>query len=672
LARAHLCFVWHMHQPLYKDLVTGEYRLPWTRFHALKDYYGMVKVLQDFPGVHQTFNLVPSMIVQIQDYAAGTAADPFLDCAVKPAEDLNEAESEFVLRYFFQANADHLIYRYPRYGELFNVWKSCGANPQVAQKAARRHFSVQDLRDLQVLSQVAWFDEEFQEHDEELKGLIAKGSGYSLADQALMARKEREILAAVVPVYKEFAARGQIEISTTPFYHPILPLICDSNIASVSHPGVTLPSRFQYPQDALDQLKRGREYIEREFGRAPVGLWPSEGSVSDAALSLAAEAGFQWAASDNGVLARTINQDGGTDVTYRSYLWQQQGRELRMIFRDHFLSDQVGFVYSGMRAEDAAGHFLDRIRENTRPLLERGADVLVPIILDGENAWEYYDHNGRPFLRELYRRISEASDQGGDLAALTVSEALALDTPRTLDHIHPGSWIDANFDIWIGHEEDNIAWEYLLKARQKFDEVKASVSEEQRSLAYEEILISEGSDWCWWYGPQHISENRIEFDELYRQHLANVYRALGLTPPEELSRPILKYDVPKLNEPPAHAIHPVIDGEVTSYFEWVGAGRYQPDNRSGAMHSNEPKIRDIYYGADSDSLYLRLDFDDGFQFNSLEVRSDDKTIALLDNPSIEFAKKRIIEIRMPALPAGKHFRLGINGAELPPDTWLQT
>ncbi len=240
LPRAHLCFVWHMHQPFYKDLVTGEYRLPWTRFHALKDYYGMVKMLQDFPSVHQTFNLVPSMMVQIEEYAAGAAADPFLDCAVKPAEELSEAEREFVLRYFFQANADHLIYRYPRYGELFNVWKSCGANPQVA----RRHFSVQDLRDLQVLSQLAWFDEEFQEHDEEVKALVAKGRDYSLDDQALMARKEREILAAVVPVYKEFAARGQIEISTTPFYHPILPLICDSDIASVSHPGVTLPAVF--------------------------------------------------------------------------------------------------------------------------------------------------------------------------------------------------------------------------------------------------------------------------------------------------------------------------------------------------------------------------------------------------------------------------------------------
>jgi alpha-amylase/alpha-mannosidase (GH57 family) len=657
MPRAHLCFVWHMHQPLYKDLVTGEYRLPWTRFHALKDYYGMVKVLQDFPSVHQTFNLVPSMIVQIQEYAAGMAADPFLDCAVKPAEDLSEAEREFILRYFFQANADHLIYRYPRYGELFHVWKACGTDPKVA----RQHFSVQDLRDLQVLSQVAWFDEEFQEHDEEVKGLIAKGRGYSIEDQTLMARKEREILAAVVPVYKEFASRGQIEISTTPFYHPILPLICDSNIASVSHPGVTLPTRFQYPQDALDQLKRAREYMERQLGRAPVGLWPSEGSVSDEALSLAAEAGFQWAASDNGVLARTINQDGGPDVTYRSYLWQQQGRELRMIFRDHFLSDQVGFVYSRWRPEDAASNFLNRIRDNVRPMLERGGDVLVPIILDGENAWEYYDHNGRPFLRELYRQISESSD----LAALTVSEALGLDPPTTIDHIHPGSWIDANFDIWIGAEEDNVAWEYLLRARRKFDEAASTVSEQQRALAYEELLIAEGSDWCWWYGPQHVSENRIEFDELYRQHLANVYHALGVAVPEELSLPILKSGVPNLNQPATHPIHPVIDGEVTSYFEWMGAGRYQPDNRSGAMHNDEPKIRDIYYGADSDNLYLRLDADEGFQFHSLEVRTEDQTVPLLDNPAIQFAKKRITEIRVPFAVFGssteRNFQLGING-----------
>lgn len=656
-----------MHQPLYKDLVTGEYRLPWTRYHALKDYYGMVKVLQDYPDVHQTFNLVPSMIVQIEEYAAGTAADPFLDCAVKPAEELSEAEREFVLRYLFQANVDHLIFRYPRYRELFEKWKACGSSPQVA----RRHFADQDLRDLQVLSQLAWFDEEFQDHDDEVRALVHKGHDYSLEDQKRMARKEREILAAVVPVYKEFAARGQIEISTTPFYHPILPLICDTNIGAVSHPGIALPTRFQYPQDALEQLRRARAFIEREFGKAPVGLWPSEGSVSDEALALAAEAGFQWAASDNGVLGRTIDRDPGPEVNYRSYLWQQNGREMRMIFRDHFLSDQVGFVYYHMSAEEGAAHFLARIRENVRPMLDSGEDVLVPIILDGENAWEYYELNGRPFLRELYERISESSD----LAALTVSEALALDQPRTLDHIHPGSWINANFDIWIGDEEDNTAWEYLLRARQKYDALANTVSEDQRKLAFEELLIAEGSDWNWWYGPEHISENRIEFDELYRQHLSNVYHALGIAPPEELSRPILKSGVPDYNQPATHAIHPVIDGEVSSFFEWTGAGRYHPDNRSGAMHSDEPRIRDIYYGADNENFYLRFDADEGFHFRSIELESNGRNISLLDNSAIQIARKHILEIRIPLPVLGsstdKELHVRVNGELLPAGILVQ-
>jgi alpha-amylase/alpha-mannosidase (GH57 family) len=673
MPRIHLCFVWHMHQPLYKDLVTAEYRLPWTRFHALKDYYGMVKVLEDFPDVHQTFNLVPSMVVQIQDYASGKAADPFLDLAVKPAEELTEAEQEFILRYFFQANSARLIYRYARYGELFDAWQKSGVNPQ----RARRLFATQDFRDLQVLSQLAWFDEEFQANDPEVKALITKERNYSLEDQALMARKEREIISRVVPVYKEFAARGQIEISTTPFYHPILPLVCDSNIAAISHPGVPLPSRFRYPDDARHQLRTAREFIEREFGRAPVGLWPSEGSVSDEALSLAAEVGFEWAASDNGVLARTLRKTAGPEVTYRSYLWSQNGRQLRMIFRDHFLSDEVGFVYAKLSADEAASQFLDRIRANALPLTAGGADVLVPIILDGENAWEYYYQNGRPFLRELYRRIDESSD----LTALTVSEALKLDQPKPLDHIFPGSWINANFDVWIGAQEDNKAWEYLLRARQKFDEVSSNLPEENRRLAFEELLIAEGSDWCWWYGPEHQSENRREFDELYRQHLSNVYRALRLAPPEELSRPILTMQEPDLQEPPSNPIHPVIDGEVTSYFEWMGAGHYRTDNRSGAMHGGHSQVREVYYGTDSENLYVRLDFQDSPQFTKIELRTQGAAISLLDNAAVRFAQRKVLELQVPLHVLGTpkdqpvRFQLALlNGNQLldiiPADGWI--
>ena len=588
-----------MHQPFYKDLVTGEYSLPWTRLHALKDYYGMVHLLEDFPKVHQTFNLVPSMMLQVAEYAKGEARDPFLDCAAKPADTLTDAQRDLILEHFFHANPERMIYRFPRYGELYEARRA-----QKDTAHTKLAFATQEFRDLQILSQLAWFDEEFLETDPEVRGLIQKGRNFDLADQALMLEKQRQILSLVIPAYHSAAQSGQIEISTTPYYHPILPLLCDSDIATVSHPGVSLPRRFRHPEDGAQQLRMARDFTETEFGRAPVGLWPSEGSVSDEVFDLAAKAGFEWAATDSGVLDRTLGRGSGVDGLYRPYRWTQAGRSLHVIFRDHFLSDLIGFVYSRMDAREAAQDFLRRIRENCRGILAAGRDALVPIILDGENAWEYYERNGRPFLRELYQRISDASD----MTALTVREAIKKIPPEPLDHIFPGSWINANFDVWIGAEEDNEAWNCLLDAREAFAST-TSVTEANKKLAFEELLIAEGSDWCWWYGPEHESPERPDFDRLYRSHLANVYRALGKQPPEKLSRPILKVFVQEFHTDPSGFIHPVIDGQVTSYFEWLGAGVYRTDARTGAMHGRQFLVREVYYGTDGATVFLRLDFD---------------------------------------------------------------
>jgi alpha-amylase/alpha-mannosidase (GH57 family) len=628
-----------MHQPFYKDLWTGEYKLPWTRLHALKDYAGMVSILGEFPTIHQTFNLVPSMVVQIQEYAHGLASDPFLEVAITPVENLTEAQRNFMLRYLFQANVPNMIQRFPRYAELYQS----------------RGRSIRDLRDLQVLSQLVWFDEDLRERDPELAELVRKGHDYTLEDQALMARKQREALSRVLPNSREFASKGQIEISTTPFYHPILPLIADSDIAAVSHPGIPLPPRFQYPEDAREQLCRARKYITDEFGVAPVGLWPSEGSVSDEALGLAADCGFKWAASDNGVLGRTLNQNPGPDLTYQSYLWHQHGREIRLLFRDHWLSDLIGFTYQHMPAAEAAEHFLTQIRNNAG-----GRDCLVPIILDGENAWEWYPRNGRPFLRELYRRIFEAPD----LQALTVSEALQKFEPRPLGGIFPGSWINANFDIWIGAEEDNLAWKLLLDARRAYDEA-TDIPPNMRRLAFEELLIAEGSDWNWWYGPEHVSETRPEFDQLYRDHLSNVYRALGKKPPEELSYPILRAQPGEVHEPPSNEIHAVVDGEVTSYFEWLGAGVYRPDRRSGAMHGGSLPVREMMYGTNSSTLYVRLDADRDAAY-SIEFEPG--------RAQTTSAVGHIIELSAPL--NGKRFRIAVERPGLPPayvpaERWIE-
>ena len=478
-------------------------------------------------------------------------------------------------------------------------------------------------------------------------------------------------MARVLPAYREAAARGQIEISTTPFYHPILPLICDTQIAEVSHPYVPLPSRFAYPSDAREQLERACEFIRARFGARPAGMWPSEGAVSDQALELAAQTGFQWAATDNGVLARTLNREAGPDVTYRPYVWRRNGHELRMIFRDHTLSDLIGFTYSRMEAEEAAAHFLAQIRNNCRPILESGRDALASIILDGENAWEYYDRNGRPFLRALYRRILE----DGSISAVTVAEALNRIEPVELDHIFPGSWINANFDVWIGAEEDNRAWDCLLRARRAYDEVpERAVSEHNRRIAYEELLIAEGSDWCWWYGPEHESAERPEFDQLYRDHLANVYRALDLNPPEDLSRPILRTSVRESHDEPTGPIRATIDGEVSSYFEWMGAGLYRVDSRSGAMHGQRFLIRELQYGSDGANLYIRLDFEEkalsslqGAQIRiHIAPSSDPDRVTSVIMPiwqdqhgvqaGIEYAIRKIFEARVPLSAIGAGLR----------------
>ena len=646
MPRIYLCFLWHMHQPFYKDLASGEYKLPWTRLHALKDYYGMVEILREFPNVRQTFNLVPSMMAQVDEYARGEAHDPYLVVALKPAETLTEADQNFLLQQFLQPHPSRMTQVFPRYAGLYEARHS-----QSSLEMARRRFSAQDFRDLQVISQLIWFDEEFRAADPEIRDLFAKGANYTLDDQRLVGRKQLEILGKVLPIYREMAGVGQIEVSTTPYYHPILPLLCDSNIASASHPGIPLPPPFRFPEDAHTQLEMARHYVEREFGVAPAGLWPSEGSVSDETFGIAAAVGFRWAASDSGVLGRTLGRAIGVDAIYRPYRWEHNRNQISVVFRDHFLSDLIGFVYSGMDAAQAARDFLHRIRENCRGILAGGRDALVPIILDGENAWEYYDRNGRPFLRYLYTLISEDAQ----MSAVTVSDALTKMEPEPLSHVFPGSWINANFDVWIGAEEDNQAWSQLLRARETY-EAAANVPEERRHLAYEELLIAEGSDWCWWYGPEHDSANRVEFDQLYRSHLANVYRFLNLSPPEELSRPILRVAVSALHIAPSGPIQPVIDGEVTSYFEWLGAGLYRVDERSGSMHGKKFLVREVYYGSDGQNLYLRVDFHRGSEqtISEMEARlnitAGDPAQSSVVTVRFDYGRANVTELKLAAAP----------------------
>jgi alpha-amylase/alpha-mannosidase (GH57 family) len=607
-----LIFLWHQHQPFYKDLVTGEYRLPWVRLHGLKDYYGMVKLLDEFPNVHQNFNLVPSLMAQIQDYVEGAAQDPFLSVAAKPANDLNAKERQFALQYLFQANPANLIGRYPRYRELLEKYRDNAYSPERAEK----HFQARDFTDLQVLSQIAWFDEFFLE-DKDVAELIRKERNYSLDDQCFVIAREREVMSKVLPAYADAAKKGSIEISATPFYHPILPLVCDTNAGATSSPGLPLPqNRFRHPEDAREQIVRALDLHQKVFGVKPQGMWPSEGSVSEEVLAIAHSLGIQWMATDEGVLGRStglfFQRDGNgrlpthlAERLYNIHRYASGKITMNLVFRDHTISDLIGFVYSGMDPKDAAGHLLHNIKEAAKPVLEQGRDAVVSVILDGENAWEYYPKSGREFLRRFYDALQRESN----LETVTVAEAIARHGNfSALPSLVPGSWISANFNVWIGAPEDNRAWDYLQHARDFYAQNHGRATEAQRKLAYEEILIAEGSDWNWWYGPEHHSANDRDFDELYRKHLSNIYQALGAMPPDYLSQPITGGEVRPAFAPQTAYIHPRITGDKVRYFEWMGAAVFTADQRAGAMHGKQFLLDSVYAGIDSEFVYGRLDF----------------------------------------------------------------
>jgi alpha-amylase/alpha-mannosidase (GH57 family) len=612
--RIHLVILWHMHQPQYRDPATQRYFMPWTRLHALKDYWGIVKMLEEFPSVHATLNVVPSLGLQLEEYAGGQFREPWFELATRPVEGLEPEDKAEILAQGFQANRDTMIRRWPRYWELFQRAQEAGAD-------AAEEFGPRDWCDLQVLSQLAWMDEEYLGHDAVVCALAQKGASFTEEDKDALREKQLELLGRVLPEYRAAMARGQIEISTTPYYHPILPLICDSNMGRVSNPAApVLQPAFRHPEDAREQLRRAREYHERVFGRAPTGLWPSEGSVSDETLELAAEMGFRWFASDEGVLGRTLNVGFGRDASgvpdnagrlYAPLRVRRGEREIVGVFRDHYLSDLIGFVYNRMDQAAAAEDLHRRIRL-IGERVKASRLLTLALIVDGENAWEYFQRNGREFLRHFYRRV----ESDPDIRPLTVSEAIAeAGKMETVEGIFPGSWINANFDVWIGHAEDVQAWHLLREARDFYAQAEQkraaggadAPSPEQLAESYESVLAAEGSDWCWWYGPEHSSSHDAEFDALYRRHLTGIYAALGAKAPETLAQPIKKLRERALVMRPTAALEVRVDGRETSYFEWMGGGLYSADRQGGAMHGRVFYLHELYYGFDEGNLYLRVD-----------------------------------------------------------------
>ncbi len=537
-----LVLCWHMHQPDYRNYLDGDYVLPWTYLHAIKDYTDMAFHLENCEGARAVFNFVPILLEQIQDYeeqfSSGKIRDPLLRLLVK--EDmgsLSDDERKHILDSCFRSNHLKMIRPYPAYSNLFDVFQFM----ETREDGGLDYLSAQYMEDLLVWYHLAWTGESVRRTHETVARLMAKGTRFTFADRKALFDLMGELIGGIIPRYRALAEAGRIELSTTPYCHPILPLLLDFGSAREAMPDAPLPKCGDYPGGrtrAQYHVARAIESHRALFGQAPQGVWPSEGSVSDGALRMLAESGFGWAATGQAVLANSLKKvgelPGRMDYLYRPY----RIGEIVCFFRDDYLSDRIGFEYSKWNGRDAANDFVHYLEEILHQS-SQDANPVVSVVLDGENAWESYPYNGYYFLSDLYDALANHPDIR--MSTFAECAARASEYPEgNLPGVVAGSWVYGTFSTWIGSEDKNRGWDLLCEAKKSYDHVMASgrLTEEEKVLAEKQLSDCEGSDWFWWFGDYNSAISVASFDALYRLNLANLYRLLKLPVPHALDRAI--------------------------------------------------------------------------------------------------------------------------------------
>jgi alpha-amylase/alpha-mannosidase (GH57 family) len=576
----YLNLIWHQHQPLYLDPATDQLQGPWVRTHGTKDYYDMAAILERYPDVHYNVNLTSSLLLQLQEYYVNRLqpfvdvnkdrvdakkffakwkgkTDPWIDLALKPTKNFDSSDINFLLTNIWNAFgvSDVQIARFPEYAALKRKF------------LAKAKLSEQEMREVKFWFYLANFDPDFLEQKVrlphgmavDLTDIISKDSNgfYRLKkvitedDCNRIIAETYKVLASIVPIHKKLmyhpnTYKGQIEVVTTPFYHPILPLIFDSDLARVCQPNDSMPNRFNFPHDAYVQVAKAVEYYKRTFGITPQGMWPAEGAVAQEIIPIFGMNGIHWIATDEKILARSKPSNLPEYYPYGVYANHGNKDSIVIVFRDTELSDKIGFTYQNYKGEDAADDFIKNILRHAPKSGE--PDRLLTVILDGENAWEWYklDPDGKEFLNSLYRKLS-ALFETKQIVTVTMTEYMQGNPKRgvpphpissmpRLHWLYPGSWINANYDTWIGEDEENRAWNYLLTARQDLENSSIAQpdpkSPEPREgtkkwfayRAWEEMYAAEGSDWFWWYGTdQTAPAGDKPFDIAYITHLKNIY-----------------------------------------------------------------------------------------------------------------------------------------------------
>jgi starch synthase len=578
-----------MHQPYYKDDLTSTYLLPWVRLRSAKDYFKMPSLLDGYPNVRATFNLVPSLLAQIEDYGKEESVDLFLNLSKRAAEDLNSEERDFLLRWMRESPRALRVQQSPRYLEL-------------ASRALDAKFALEDIRDLQVWFNLAWCDPVWMENDPRLAELKRKDRDFDEDDKSILFDAQLERIRSVIPKYRELAERGQAELTFSPYYHPILPLICHVDSARSANPQIQLPERhFSHREDAERQIELGIGLFERMLGRRPKGMWPSEMAVGESVIGLAEHAKVDWMISDEDVLARSLEgQFNRDDHLYQPKRIAREGGAVSMIFRDSQLSNVIGFDYQRMPSVEAARDLMARLYRIRDAQGDR--DFLAVIALDGENAWEFYPRDGHDFLNALYTEL----DSSSDIITTTVSDFLAEHPPeQQLHHLHTGSWIGGSLDTWIGDPEHNVAWDLLSETRDWLDaqSQQRPKDSQQAALAWREILITEGSDWFWWFSRKHDSGMDPIWDNQFRLHLRNVYKLMGARAPARLFQPIIKRAPTPERGVPAALISPQSRRDPV----WSQAGYYLVGSGFGALHRPAGVVERVFYGNDEEKMYFRID-----------------------------------------------------------------
>ncbi|MDD5372298.1 MAG: glycoside hydrolase family 57 protein [Sulfurimonas sp.] len=578
----NLSFIWHMHQPDYRDEF-GIIQMPWVFLHAIKDYYDMPWMLTRHSGLKATFNITPPLIRQLKLYYENPQNnDKFLNLWLRDISSLNRTEYRWMIKICKSTPYETMVSKIAYYDELYK----------------KDSYTNQEFFDLEILFLLSWCGVYLRTNNTVVKEMLKRESGFVYEDKLSLLRELTHFVKGIFDYYAELKNRDIISISTTPLNHPILPLLLDMNSAKIANPSTNIPKyHLSLKDDALLQITRAKELFTDTFGFLPDGFWPAEGAVDENSVALLSECGVKWIATDEEILFRSINSRDRASL-YTPYEYQ----DMCIAFRDHHLSDLIGFTYKFWEPQRAAKDFVSHLWM----ISDQNEDATVFIILDGENAWEFYDNNAFDFFDELYKNLTALSW----LNILHMQDVYRLPRKK-LSKLHAGSWIHGEFNTWVGHKEKSRGWEMIFITKRDYEHHKDSLDDDTKAKITEHFLASECSDWFWWYGDDHFTEFGLEFDALFRSHLISIYNLMKIAPPSDLFEPIIqnRSSVDFLLKPQSY-ISPQINGTHGSFFEWIGSGVVHENRTSSTMDMPKSPVMKILYGQDDENIYFAFDADE--------------------------------------------------------------